>query len=271
MRHYTIPKTISKHFPVFLLILLLPSCSDESNYNQLHFSPVFANNIIQCQSALTVNGVNWQVEQLQFYINTVEYQQTQGKWLTWPMKTNAYQSSNVALLGDHCETQGKSNANWVIEFASSVEFNKNTKVRFTLGVPYELNHLNPLTQKSPLNDSSMFWVWQSGHKFLRLEMITKNDDWLFHLGSMGCKAQSAMRSPKAPCLYPNTTTFEITMDSSTKINNRIIFDLEKLIKGIKLINSNNCQSNVDNPSCQQLFKNIALPQKAANTKIFTHE
>src|SRR5690606_516923 len=38
-------------------------------------------------------------------------------------------------------------------------------LEFRLGVPFKLNHADPLTAKPPLDDGSLFWAWQQGYKF----------------------------------------------------------------------------------------------------------
>ena len=43
-------------------------------------------------------------------------------------------------------------------------------VRFTMGVPFELNHGDPTVAPSPLNITAMFWNWQGGYKFLKADM-----------------------------------------------------------------------------------------------------
>ena len=43
-------------------------------------------------------------------------------------------------------------------------------IRLTVGVPFELNHANPLAAAAPLDRGEMFWSWQSGHKFLRADL-----------------------------------------------------------------------------------------------------
>ncbi|ERN42970.1 hypothetical protein KR51_00002780 [Rubidibacter lacunae KORDI 51-2] len=43
-------------------------------------------------------------------------------------------------------------------------------VRFLLGVPFDLNHADAVTAPSPLNLTSMWWNWQGGYKFLRLDL-----------------------------------------------------------------------------------------------------
>lgn len=45
-------------------------------------------------------------------------------------------------------------------------------LQFTLGVPEDLNHEDAAIAPSPLNLTSMWWNWQGGYKFLRLDLET---------------------------------------------------------------------------------------------------
>src|SRR5690606_33699956 len=59
-------------------------------------------------------------------------------------------------------------------------------VRFLLGVPFELNHQDVGMAPSPLNVPSMFWTWQGGYKFARVDLRNDNpdgDSWFWHQGS----------------------------------------------------------------------------------------
>jgi uncharacterized repeat protein (TIGR04052 family) len=144
------------------------------------------------------------------------------------------------------------------------------KIRFNLGVPFALNHLNPITQNSPLNMPSMFWVWQTGHKFLRLELASNDDQWQFHLGSTGCSAPSVMRAPKTPCRYPNVATFELDLTPSTKPKHyQLSLDLSALIGNVKLSQENSCQSSRTDESCQQLFSQLGLNKNVTASPIFS--
>jgi uncharacterized repeat protein (TIGR04052 family) len=244
-------------FFILLGIFSLASCTKNEHKNQLRIIAVFGQQPIDCSPSLVVNNVQWQIDQLQFFVSQVDYQTTTGIWHPWPMKTMPYQSNNVALLGENCQNNSSSQVNWLIDFKPVVKLSEVTAIRFNLGVPFTLNHLNPLIQNSPLNDSSMFWVWQTGHKFLRLEMSSETDDWLFHLGSTGCKAASAMRAPELPCLQPNLQRFHVNTDFSQG-EHAIIFDLSKLIHNVTLSRQNGCQSEPENVACQQLLTNIGL-------------
>lgn len=83
-------------------------------------------------------------------------------------------------------------------------------IEFKLGVPFDLNHSDPLTAKPPLNDSTLFWTWQQGYKFLRFDFANGAEGYAFHLGSTGCESASALRPPEAPCAQPNVVTVRLT-------------------------------------------------------------
>ncbi len=60
-------------------------------------------------------------------------------------------------------------------------------IRFTLGVPFQLNHEDATLAYSPLNLSGLFWSWLGGYKFLRLDMTTAGPGFVVHLGSTACQ------------------------------------------------------------------------------------
>ncbi len=85
-------------------------------------------------------------------------------------------------------------------------------IRFTVGVPFGLNHANPLTASAPLDRGDLFWTWQSGYKFLRADFRVDGRESSFHLGSTGCSSASALRPPAQPCAQPNRMRVELTGD-----------------------------------------------------------
>ena len=231
-------------------LLFLMGCSEQKQESSLHVTPIFNNQKLQCEQSFSADENTWQIGQIQFFISQLELQNQQGEWQKIALLTSAEQVHDVALLGVNCRSQQA--GNWQIKFNSPIDLNAYKKARFSLGVPFELNHLNPLTQSSPLNVSSMFWVWQTGHKFARIELENQHDDWLFHLGSVGCQSPSVMRSPQNACRYPNLFSVEVELNDTKQI----YFDLEALTANIQLSSTTSCQSEHDNPSCQQLFNHL---------------
>jgi uncharacterized repeat protein (TIGR04052 family) len=272
MTRYILKKSLLGTITLLLSVTLLSGCFEQTRTQKVLFKPVYENMPLNCESNFHIthakevkNGElkKWQYQQLQFYIYGVEVNTRTSGWQPWGMTTNSNQASNVALLGETCN-ENQEVSNWKLElepFDSSVEI---TDIRFTLGVPFELNHLNPLTQPSPINDSSMFWGWRGGHKFMRVELVSQDDDWLFHLGSTGCKSLSPVRAPKNECLHPNRVKVSLPFTDTTLA---LKFDLAVLLRDIALTRDNSCQSAVDEESCKVLFKNLNMESNSSNESL----
>jgi uncharacterized repeat protein (TIGR04052 family) len=100
---------------------------------------------------------------------------------------------------------------------------------FDIGVPFVQNHGDATLAASPLNLTAMFWTWQAGYKFIKIDLATSGqplpapmkmvadgatdhsatmkDDgpkgWSLHLGSTGCASDSRTPPPMAECANPN--------------------------------------------------------------------
>tara|TARA_B110000091_G_scaffold199979_1_gene230309 strand:+ start:2954 stop:3829 length:876 start_codon:yes stop_codon:yes gene_type:complete len=257
------------HGIMLLAILLLIGCNDVEDIDTLTFIPKYQNTPLKCSSSFNHQGKTWQYSQLQFFISEIEVKNSDGQWQTWPLLENKHQTSGVALLGEYCQTSKLKHKlkqeNWQLLFEQAIDVKTFSQLRFTLGVPFVLNHQNPLLQPSPLNVPNMFWVWQTGHKFFRLDMkevneVKQKDNWQFHLGSTGCKAPSALRTPKVPCRNGNQTKIILDIKESSKENSleSIDVNLEQLFSGLMITRKNSCQSEFNNKSCLALFKNIGL-------------
>lgn len=272
MTHYILKKPLLGTITLLLSVTLLSGCFEQTSPQKVLFKPVYENMRLNCESSFNTkneqqikNGElkKWQYQQLQFYIHGVEVNTRINGWQPWGMTSNSNQASNVALLGETCN-ENKEESNWQLELVP-LDFSADiTDIRFSIGVPFELNHLNPLTQPSPINDSSMFWGWRGGHKFMRIELGAQDDDWLFHLGSTGCKALSPVRAPKNECLHPNRVIVSLPFTERTSA---IKFDLAVLLNHIVLTRDNSCQSAVDEESCKVLFKNLDMAANSSNKSL----
>jgi len=253
-------KNYNYHFlAIFISLFFISSCDNSrkllnQNNQKIVFKPSYNNKSLNCNSSIQHSNQSWKFNQVQFFISAIELKGNKGKWQKGSLIKSLYQTDKIALLGEYCELSNKqSNANWVLNFDEKIDLANTTHIRFDLGLPFAINHLNPLTQESPLNIPTMFWGWQKGHKFLRLEMETNNDNWLFHLGSVGCKAASPLRAPKQECLYPNRYTYELPI---TKKDNQITLEFAALLNNITINEQASCQSSPDNTSCQTLLNNL---------------
>ena len=134
----------------------------------------------------------------------------------------------------------------------------------------------------------MFWTWQSGYKFLKLDMATaglplapmakdtttptitaKMDDmmkgpngWSLHLGSTGCASASETTGPAAECANPNRIAVALAGFAPGK--SVMVIDPAALLAGSDVdINTPDtapgCMSGGDDPDCADVMARLGLP------------
>lgn len=128
-------------------------------------------------------------------------------------------------------------------------------LRFTVGVPFSLNHANPLTAAPPLNDAAMHWHWRSGYKFLRAGIATENDGFWIHVGSTGCEGTVGHVTG---CRFPNR--IQIELPEFTPGKSTVAIDLAALMAGINLEDgvSEDCSSGPAESSCTAVFGALGI-------------
>lgn len=100
-------------------------------------------------------------------------------------------------------------------------------LRFTVGVPFDRNHANPLTAQAPLDDPAMHWHWRSGYKFMRAGVKKIDDGFWMHLGSTGC--EGTVRNISG-CRFPNRVT--VLLDGFVPNRDGIAVDVKALFDGV---------------------------------------
>jgi len=129
-------------------------------------------------------------------------------------------------------------------------------IRFTVGVPFDLNHGNPLTAGAPLDRGDMFWAWQSGHKFLRVDFATDAQQWSFHLGSTGCSSASALRPPQRACAQPNLIRIEL---AGEPLQSTVRLRVDRLVAAMRAADFVTCTGEyARDPACAAPFALTAL-------------
>lgn len=135
-------------------------------------------------------------------------------------------------------------------------------LRFTVGVPFEDNHADASVAASPLNVTDMFWAWQSGYKFMRLDgASTGLPDWRFHLGSTGCMGDPTAGGVTS-CAAPNRVEVEIR--SEHFMHEPISVDFGALLSDVDLDTQTEntppgCMSGAMDPDCTPYFEALGLP------------
>ena len=172
-----------------------------------------------------------------------------------------WQYQNVAMIdfengSGPCAAFGNEATNTTVR--GTVPAGVYTGVKFVLGLPFELNHGNAATAPSPLNFTSMFWVWRSGYKFIRVD--TADDKFRIHLGSTGCEGGSATQPPTS-CAASNRP--DVLLSGFNPDHSVVVADLKALLSQNN-IDSNaadtdpGCMSSPLDADCGPLFNSFGL-------------
>ena len=273
--HQTIKKYLTKvyisyrHSLFLLASILLVACSENVDKSQLSAVEVefwYQQQVIDCQRTIEYQAIDWRLQHLALFVSDISISlNSQIQPVT--LVNNDWQNSGTALLhlaAKDCSVLPTDNviserhASITIPttrllFDKPLRLDETSQLSFTLGLPFAINHLDPLSQPAPINQPSMFWSWRGGHKFLRLDMQSDEHAWNFHLGSTGCSAASAMRSPQQECLHPNRLEFSLPRQEN---GYKLIVHLDKLLSGLELNTKSSCLMQTDNRSCGQLMNNL---------------
>jgi uncharacterized repeat protein (TIGR04052 family) len=265
----TRPNYLHKGFKNSLLLLFIffsSACSEVKNnatLKEIMVEVTYNQQVLNCENMLSVEALNWGIQQLAFFISQPRVVQNNGEQPLL-LESNDWQNKQLALLRwSPCYEQSLDNNqnsalptdnHATLQLSQAQDISSASRLKFTLGIPFESNHLNPLSQKPPLNIPTMFWSWRGGHKFFRLDMQSDEQSWIFHLGSTGCTATSAMRSPQNECSEPNRIEFDLTKQQNGDV---LVLHLDRLIAGIELNNKQACLMQPERASCQMLLTNLA--------------
>lgn len=229
-------------------------------------------------------------QDLRYFVSEVELVKKDGTAVPVELEQDGvWQYKNLALMDFEDGTGGCSNGNAGMhkEVTGEIAAGEYTGLRFTLGVPFELNHLDATTAPSPLNMTAMFWNWQSGYKFMRAEVApvgnpqkdaakpangkpAMDKPWTYgfpmHLGSTGCASASRTTAPEKECEHPNRVV--ISFESFNASTDAVNFDLAKLLADASLsVSPTNprpsCMSGLTQDNCVPVMRALGLPFRDA--------
>ncbi|MCB9762123.1 MAG: metallo-mystery pair system four-Cys motif protein [Alphaproteobacteria bacterium] len=198
-------------------------------------------------------GSTISLQDLRFYVHDLRLVDSAGAEVPVTLDDDdLWQNGTVALLDFEDATglcgNGTSPTNdTVTGVAPAGDY---TGLRFTLGVPFGLNHADAAVADTPLNLSTMFWSWQSGYKFLRMDLSTAGlpEGWFVHLGSTGCTADPD--GTVTDCTEPNRVEVALDMDVDTQV---VVADFGALLAGSDVDadggGAQGCMSGLSDPEC----------------------
>ena len=232
---------------------------------------------------------------LRFFISDVALIDKSGKAVPVNLdQDGTWQYQNLVLVDLENGKGGCRNGNEPMheEISGSVPAGNYTGLRFTVGVPFALDHVDASTAPAPLNFTAMNWVWQAGFKFIRAELVVVHENgagepspapassipasnsvpkgrdemrsggFPIHIGSTGCASSSKTTPPTEECKHPNRIEVTLTVFDSTQ--DRVIFDVDKLAAGSDVTTNSpgtapGCMSGEQDPDCAPVFKALGLP------------
>jgi hypothetical protein len=109
----------------------------------------------------------------------------------------------------------------------------------------------------------MFWAWNSGHKFVRLDAKTESGkNWVLHLGSAACSPNESATAAPTQCTYGNRATMQF--DKFDLSRDVIVADIAALYAGSNLEENQprtaaGCMSGPSDSDCGPIFSKLGLP------------
>lgn len=216
-----------------------------------------------------------------FYLHDVQLLRADGSAVPVTLAETPWQREGVALLDFEngqgpCAQGGNAPVNEALR--GSVPPGSYSGIRFTLGVPERLNHQDATVAQSPFNLTAMFWNWQNGYKFLKVDLQVAGDapapaaspahggaagrgGFSLHLGSTQCVA-SAPTEPGRDCRNPNRPV--ITLTGFDPLATTIIADIGPVLAGVDITRNTErtppgCMSFPNDPECRTVLPALGLP------------
>ncbi|MEZ4287994.1 MAG: metallo-mystery pair system four-Cys motif protein [Polyangiales bacterium] len=217
-------------------------CGDDSGSSDVSVSIPFAaavgSQAAACGTNYGLAGYTLQLADARFFASNVQFKNTDGEWVTLSLDQNASQYQNVALLDFEdgtgaCADSGTTETNTTI--TGVLPAGNYSGLRFDVGVPFELNHIDTASANSPLNISTMYWSWRGGYKHLKVDWAVEEGAvprWNVHLGSTGCVSDSPTTPPSETCSRPNIAHVEISDFNAN--SDTVLVNLVALINNVDL-------------------------------------
>ncbi|BFT29378.1 hypothetical protein D210916BOD24_05540 [Alteromonas sp. D210916BOD_24] len=212
-----------------------------------------------CPMIMSIGQQRWNIDYFGFYLSKPEVR-IDGKWQRVKFRQTEWQTADAALLKFHSLCNAPKDANDKIILDVSEELMKlATNLRFTMGLPFDVNHADPRSQPSPLNDLSMFYNRQNGHQFLRLDVSQNGDEnytWSYHLGSVNCPSESSEVAPEKSCAFTNRVEFILPM---TQLDTQLDLDVSvsNIVAQVDIKDAPSCKFvSPELPPCNKLIQNL---------------
>jgi len=235
----------------------------------LHFAAVVGDKPFACgQSYAGIGTARSTITPSEFrmFISNVELLTADGKAVPLALEQDGkWQSEGLAMVDfeDGSGPCGNGTAEVRTTITGDAPAGRYTGVRFQIGVPFERNHGDLAMQPAPLSVTRMFWAWNSGHKFVRLDAKTESGkNWVLHLGSAGCTPNETATASPTNCAHANRVT--VAFEKFDLDADLIVADVAALYAGSNLEENQprtaaGCMSGPSDSDCGPVFSALGLP------------
>ncbi len=232
----------------------------------VRFQAVVGTRPFACGQTFTGVGMggtgSWTPQDFRLYVSNVRLVNAAGAEVAFELDEGPFQRAGVALL-DFEDGSGacRGTAETHTELTGRAPAGVYTGVRFTVGVPFALNHADAASAPAPLNDSSLWWSWNGGYRFARIDGTTTGVPMGFqvHIGSTGCAGNSA--GAVNACRAPNRA--EVSLTGFDPSSGAVRVDLAALLSETN-VDTNamgtppGCMSEATDGDCAGIFAALGL-------------
>jgi uncharacterized repeat protein (TIGR04052 family) len=254
---------------LIVLLAAAPATAQSPQAVTIRFAASAGATTVGCGTALpgiglTQSTVN--IVDFRFYVSRVRLVRADGQETPVALAQDGlWQVDDVALLDFENATgacaNGTPETRSVIE--GTVPAGDYTGVRFEVGLPFDKNHADVTLAPSPLNLSRMFWNWNAGYKFVRLDIRSTGQPrgWLIHLGSTGCTPTGSATTAAVSCANRNAVA--VDLPAFVPARDVVEMDLAALYATSNVdVNTDKtaqgCMSGPTDPECAGLFRQLGL-------------
>ena len=234
---------------------------------EVQFQTLVDGQPFDCATEYTVGAdeASVQFSQMKWFVSDVALIRPDGTEEPLTLaQDNRWQAGATALLDFEDKTGACSNGTEPTRTSvtGTVPEGDYTGLAFTLGVPFDQNHQNPAAAPSPLNLTSMFWNWQGGYKFLRIDGKAAGEaGFRVHLGSTGCQKGDGGPGDVTGCTNENRPRVELSAFDPAA--DTVVFDIADLLKEVEMKPNGEgksavCMAKADHQACEPVFEALGL-------------
>lgn len=243
----------------------------------LRFSAVAGDAPVRCGAPISSLGTTSQDAQLldlRFYVSSVRLIRRDGRETALKLAKNSSfrvtsGGSGVTLIdledGTGACVEGTPGTNASVR--GTVPHGKYVGLRYTVGVPYALNHTDSVGARAPLNSAAMAWSWQFGRKYAKIEVgdpggatgAWTEHAFLVHLGSTGCEGNPAT-GETVRCAADNRAAVKLARFNPRR--QQIAVDVKALVARnditVNQADAPGCMSGPTDPECEGVFGALGI-------------